>query len=201
MATHRRQDPLLGAQTLLQVYLDLKALTPDLRQWTEDQLQANPPRYIRFKRFMALLSAFDIPQDPERFKQGRFFEARSSSDTSHEKMWNMPTAPPRRPDHRPWELQEWFERLLRYREKLEVVLRFNHGVMEASGLILYAMRKTDDLNVIIRQHLPQIDDVLVLMINPEGKTIRLSDLKANFDYPDADLHEIISHGCSKLKKH
>lgn len=186
-----RHDPLLGAHNLLQSYLDLKALAPDLRQWTEEQLQANPPRHIRFNRFMALLSAFDIPRDPERFAQGGFFETRLSSEALYERLWNDMLPPPRRPPEPwPWELQECFERLLRYRERLEVVLGFNQGVMEASGLALYAMRKSEDFNLIIRQHLPQIDDLLALMVSPEGKTFRLSELRARFGYPNVDLAEI-----------
>jgi hypothetical protein len=186
-----RHDPLLGSHDLLRNYLDLKALAPDLSQWTEEQLQANPPRLVRLKRLLALFSAFGIPLDPEGFAHGRFFEGRPSSHGLYEKLWNdMPTPHRRSPERWPGELQDCFEHLLRYRERLRAVLEFNDGVMEASGLTLYAVKKSDDFNLIIQKHLPQIDDLLVLMISPEGTTFRRSELTAGFGYPDADLDEI-----------
>lgn len=132
-----RHDPLLGSHELLRNYLDLKALAPDLSQWTEEQLQANPPRLVRLKRLLALFSAFGIPLDPEGFARGRFFEGRTSSYGLYERLWNdMPRTHRRSTERWPWELQDCFEHLLRYRERLRAVLDFNDGVMEASGLTL-----------------------------------------------------------------
>src|SRR5579884_3417323 len=132
----RQGTPVLTAHDLLHHYLDLKGLTPDLAEWTEEQLGDNPPRLYRLRRLFALFQAFGIPQDPEGFRAGAFI------DTEHPGYaFLLQQGDPDRPGvlrERRWagrnQIPDFFAWLLEYRETLEKALSFNSAVLEASGL-------------------------------------------------------------------
>ncbi|MBV9124234.1 MAG: hypothetical protein JO112_12825 [Planctomycetes bacterium] len=83
-----------------------------------------------------------------------------------------------------------FKILFDYRTKVEKVLTFSSGVLEASGLYAYAHRKAGELNGIIREHVRIIDDLLVALISPQAKTFTVEELSKDYDYPDVDLNVI-----------
>jgi hypothetical protein len=72
------------------------------------------------------------------------------------------------------------------------VLSFSCGVLEASGLYLYAHRKAEEMNRIIRDNVSIVDDILVALISPEETSFSVEQLTREYGYPDVDLFEIDS---------
>ena len=89
-------------------------------------------------------------------------------------------------------LPEYFAILFDYRKRVEDVLSFSSGVLEASGLYLHAHRKAGELNLVIQDNIAVIKDALVDLISPEGATFTVEQLARDYGYPDVDLFEIDS---------
>jgi len=62
----------ITARDLLYGFLELRGLTPDLSQWTEEGLADNPPRLFRLRRLRAVFRAFGIAWEPASFIEGKF---------------------------------------------------------------------------------------------------------------------------------
>jgi hypothetical protein len=181
----------ITAQTLLLGFLELRSLTPELNNWTEELLSDNPPRLFRLRQLTALFQAFGIPWGPQSFVKGKFIQSEDhrydsllsklstelQEDTSCE-VWDR---------HR---LPRFFATLFDYRQRVDDVLSFSSGVLLSSGLFLLAHSKIGELNRIILKNIADIDDTLVALICPEMAVFSVEQLVRNYDYPDVDLTEI-----------
>jgi len=88
------------------------------------------------------------------------------------------------------QLPAFFAILFDYRTRVDNILSFSGGVMEASGLYLYARRKAAELNRSIEGHVAVIEDTLAALISPEAAAFSVEQLVRDFGYPDADLSAI-----------
>jgi hypothetical protein len=181
----------ITSNDLLAGFLDLRGLTRDLNNWTEELLSGNPPRLFRLRQLTALFQAFGIPWDPQSFVKGKFIQpedprydsllsklsAELLKDTNCE-VWNR---------HR---LPRFFATLFDYREHVDDVLLFTSGVLLSSGLFKLAFGKIDELNRIIQKNIASIDDTLVALISPEMAVFSIEQLVCDYGYPDVDLSEI-----------
>jgi len=182
----------ITARDLLYGFLELRRLTPDMTNWSEERLSDNPPRLYRLRKLIALFRAFEIDWDPTSFVKGRFIQPESPRYAALVDMMmsEMPAA--RRQDfgvdYR--QLPDCFEILLRYRECVGDVLAFSSGLLEADGLYLYAHRKAGELNQIIQENIPIVEDILAALVSPEAKSFPLDQMARDYGYPDVDLSEI-----------
>jgi hypothetical protein len=178
----------LAARDLLYRFLELRSLTPDFDEWSEDRLAGNPPRLVRLRRLIALFRAFKIDWDPVSFAAGHFIQPESPRYAPLLERWvaQMPAAMARKLGSQNYQLPEFFSILLRYRESVQAALFFSSGVSEASGLYAYAYGKVEELNRIIRDHVAIVDDILVALIGPEAKTVAVEQLPMETSYPEDD---------------
>jgi hypothetical protein len=182
----------LSARELLHLYLELQRMTPNLKDWSEDRLAANPPRLYRLKQLLALFQAFGIRSSPAEFQEGAFIDVdspayqplldRIASEMPGESAHDL--GPQRR------QLREFFKILFEYRVTVERALSFCSGVLEASGLYHYAYRKVGEVNRAIRQECAVVEDLLVSLISPEGKSFSVEELVRDHGYPAVDLFDI-----------
>ena len=182
----------LTARDLLHLYLDLRGMVPDLKEWSEDALNSNPPRLVRLKQLKALFRAFKIPWNLSDFCEGSFIEAedprhvpllkRAAAEVSEGRTLN--------PESLGNQLPTLFSILLAYREGVASSLSFSGGVMEASGLYYYAHRKVAQLNQVIGQHVHIVEDILVDLVSPEAAAFTLGVLVRDYGYPEDDLFQI-----------
>jgi hypothetical protein len=63
-------------------------------------------------------------------------------------------------------------------------------VLEATGLYHHAYQKVDEVNRVIRQEVSGIEDLLIDLINPEGKTFSVEELVRDHCYPRVNFTEI-----------
>ena len=152
---------LITARSLLLGFLDLRNLTRDLGAWTEDQLSGNLPRLIRLRRLVAMFRAFNVPWDPASFVKGKFIQSEQPryaallSKLDEE----IPCGP--RGRYTRHVLPEFFAILFDYRTRVDDVLTFSSGVLEASGLYFLAYRKVEDLNKVVKANMATVEDLLV----------------------------------------
>jgi hypothetical protein len=180
------------ARDLLYGFLELRGLTPELDKWTEENFADNPPRLFRLRRLQALFWAFEIPWDPASFRKGEFIAPENPlynpllTQVAEEQKESVKHGFGPRAHQLPY----CFETLLNYRERVESVLQFSSGVLEASGLYRFAHKKAGELNHIIREHIGCIDDILVGLIYPAAKTFTVEELTRDYNFPDVNLSKI-----------
>jgi hypothetical protein len=180
----------ITAHSLLVGFLELRGFSPKLADWTEERLSVNPPRLIRLRRLIAMFRAFGLPWDPESFTKGEFIDPKHPRYKTL--MAKLVDEMPERARERAsdYQLPEFFAILLDYRIRVDDVLSFSSGVLEASGLFSHALRKMQELNRVIRDNVAGIDDTLAALINPEGLSFSVGQLTRDYGYPDVDLFEI-----------
>jgi hypothetical protein len=89
-----------------------------------------------------------------------------------------------------YQLPGFFQRLLDYRIRVDGVLSYSSGVLEASGLFLHAHRKVQELNQVVRDHVANIDNTLAALISPEDSSFSVGQLIRDYGYADVDLLQI-----------
>jgi hypothetical protein len=180
----------ITAHSLLLGFLELRGFSPKLADWTEERLSDNPPRLIRLRRLIAMFRAFGLPWDPESFTEGRFIDPRHPRYTTllAKIAEELPVG------SREWatdyQLPGFFQRLLDYRIRVDGVLSYSSGVLEASGLFLHAHRKVQELNQVVRDHVANIDNTLAALISPEDSSFSVGQLIRDYGYADVDLLQI-----------
>jgi hypothetical protein len=65
---------MITARDLLLRFLELRRLSPNYDDWTEERLNENAPRLFRLRQLAALFRAFGIPWDPPSFIEGQFIQ-------------------------------------------------------------------------------------------------------------------------------
>jgi hypothetical protein len=136
----------ITARSLLHGFLDLRGLTPELGDWTEERLSGNPPRLFRLRQLVALFCAFGLSWDPPSFVEGIFIDPDQPRYAGLLPKLAAELSAGSAPWVRSYQLPEFFAILYRYRERVEKVLSFSSGVLEASGLYLLAHCKAGELN-------------------------------------------------------
>lgn len=180
----------ITAHDLLLCFLEFRRMSPDLKDWSEDCLKSNPPRLFRLHRLISLFRAFGLPWDPQSFIDGEFvksedpryaplLEKLSKEIPKEEQSWD-----------RGHQLPAFFKILFDYRARMDDVLSFSSGVMEASGLYLQAHLKAEELNRVIWDNISLIDDLLVEIISPERVSFSIEQLIKGYEYPKSNLSEI-----------
>ena len=134
---------MITARDLLLRFLELRRLSPNYDDWTEERLNENPPRLFRLRQLAALFRAFGIPWHPPSFIEGRFIQP---DDPRYGALLTklateMAEGPHSGIGSNRDQLPEFFAILFSYRERIDQVLSFSSGVIEASGLSLQAHRE------------------------------------------------------------
>ncbi len=182
----------LTATSLLDKFLELRQLSPDVETWSESYFQDSPPRLARWRQWVALLRAFEIDCRPTEFVEGQFLRT-----TSERYVPLLQRLKLERPDilessagDYVQQLPFCFNILLEYRIRLEEVLSNASGVLEASGLYLLMFLRAEQLNRTIRENVEPIDALLGEFISPERAQFTLEQLARDFNYPLVDLLEL-----------
>jgi len=180
------------AHDLLLGFLDLRGLTPDFDNWTEELLSENPPRLIRLRQLVSLFQAFGVPWDPQSFVEGKFIQPEHPRYDSL--LSKLSVECPEEMNHSVWtddvRLSRFFATLFDYRMRVERVLSFSNLFLSASGLFKLAYDKICELNGIIENNIADIDDTLAALISPEMAAFSIEQIVREYGYPDVNLCEI-----------
>ena len=179
------------AHDLLATWIELKTLERNTATWSEEGFTNNPPRLVRYRRLMALFRAFGMTCDPLSFEHGEFID---EEHAEHGQLLKRVASRLNAPEERVGrfgslhELKQTFEILLEYRTNVEHGLY--HGIMEGSGLPIYAARRVDKINDDVRQLMAPIDEILEILIDPAGQSFTRDQLAREFGYPTENLSDI-----------
>jgi hypothetical protein len=176
----------ITAHNLLQAFLDLHGLAPDLLDWTEEKLAYNPPRLIRLKRLKAMFLAFGMEWDPVAFTEGKCVDTVLAVDSIKNQAKAELGVPEL--DVGAHHLRFFFGVLYRHRKCVAAVLR--SGMDEAGGLFLLACKKIFDVQEAIQAKITPIDDLLIEMIDTLKRAFTTDQLIRDYGYPSDDLHQI-----------
>lgn len=149
---------------------DFEGLTPDRSTWSEEALQGNPPRLVRYRRLRALERAFDVRPGFEALLDGSFLDHRPPHPELAEARWV-------------------YERLKDYLCAAWRVLDFNGGMLEASGEFCRAVELTEAVNDRFRGALAPIEAVVDAIVSPDGRAASLDELRSQ-GWPEDDLWEV-----------
>jgi hypothetical protein len=194
-STEGEHTDTITALALLGEFFDLERLQPNFDEWTEERLANNPPRLFRLRRLIALFKAFQIAWNPRQFLAGEFIQPEQPRYAAlakriRENQSARFSGPFTSRSFGDFYLREYFEILIEYRGRIESVLDFSNGVLEVSGFFLLAHLKAGDMNRVIIENLPLIDNILSELICPEGATFTVEQLIQNYGYPAVDLTEL-----------
>jgi hypothetical protein len=182
----------ITAHDLMIRFLELRAMTPNYDDWTEEMLTDNPPRLIRLRQLTAMFQAFGIPWGPQSFTHGmfiqpdlhRYYSLLSKLSTELKEGFT----PLDWTDH--MMVRRFFETLFYYRIHVESVLSYSESIWSASGLFRVAYDKICELSRIVENNISNINDILVAMISPEMAAFPIEQIVRDYGYPDVNLCEI-----------
>ena len=178
------------ARDLLHLYLELRSMSPEVVEWSEERLADNPPRLVRLRQLTALFRAFGIPWSMSSFRDGSFIKQGQDHEALLQRAASeMPAELQERHGPSAEQLPMAFSILLRYREEVGRTLSSSTGT-EASAFYFWALRRIGQLNETIRQGVQPIDEILAELISPDGKYFTLNALVQDFGYPQDDLDQI-----------
>jgi hypothetical protein len=189
-----------SATDVINLYLNLKRLSPDLNEWNEKHLSENPPRYYRYLQLRVLFDVYSLG-DFDAFEKGEFIKNHQLQEFNIVVEKANQFINKNSPELYKWisikiedlrleKIMGLFEDLFSYRIKLNTVIEHNKGVIECSGLSRYAFDLSNQLNFNIKKELYKIDDVLSLIISPAEKTFSVDELASKYGFPLVDIEEI-----------
>ena len=185
--------------TLLQLFLELHHLEPTIQNWSSlgDEIT---PRSVRKKMLDALFEAHHINCDYEAFIIGSFIDESfhvnlEKINQIYEKHRGIGA------DNPILQLKEdenftrqhakmLFRSLFNYRLDLDKALKSDTGVLAASGYYLLPILTKQKLNQLIVEEVKLIDELLIVLINPEEKFFSNEELYNDFQYPKIDLEKL-----------
>ena len=177
----------VSARNLLNCYLELKVLTPNLEDWSEQKLHSNPPRLYRLQILKSILKAYEIDSFFE-FQAGAFICVNNKNRYSN--ALNLISKRPQREKYIN-DLQECYRMLLQYREVMEEALSYGSGNYHiGSELVSQASSHIYKSEESCREHFRSIDDILISIISPEAKHFSIELLKRDFAFPEANVGAI-----------
>ena len=183
--------------TLLDHYLELTSMSPDIRKWNCNFFQNDEPRLARFKRIKALFLLFTIDCTYVEFPYGDFIDRREEEirclvrwgvkkDLS-EQNWNAILTGRNRNGGA---LKMAFEHLFNYRKQLWELQNFNSRIYEASDMMITAICYTNQWNRDISNIISRVDEILSKFINPVNQVADIEFLTTKYGYADVDLYQI-----------
>ena len=175
------------AHHLLYCYLEFGILVPEVKNWTEEDLIDNPPRFHRLKMLQSMLRAFGI-NDLVGFRTGKFIEENDSR--RYERALSLISEEKISSDKN-YCLPECFASLIQHREEVEYVMNFGSGAYSfGSTLLRDTYQKIWDFIAVIKEEAKAIDAIIVAIISPEEKSFSVGQLIREYDFPCIDIMTI-----------
>jgi hypothetical protein len=190
---------------LITYFLELSSMAPE-NNWSEKVFNDNPPRLIRYKRLIALITAFNLKMLPTN--DGYVLEPLNLNDLSKSDLLT------RLSDSNKLCLTNYdpnstlFELIINQRNEAEIgwndflkdllAMKFHlyqlntltEKYLAVSGLYIltttithFGIQETNRLNEII-------DELLAYIINPNALIVTKEELNSKFGYPLVDLDDI-----------
>lgn len=183
------------AQVLLEDYLELKSLLPNIENWKEDILLSNPPRYYRLLRIKACMLSLNIEsEDFYQFASGGW--CRNVSPELIQTIEQVLKEPFRLDyekfleDDKVFSGRYIFSMLLQLREALYKFPSIRSGILAASGHFLTPIFMIEHLQEKTKSEQLAIDEAIQLILNPNEIRFNENQMIKSFGFPDVNIQNI-----------
>ena len=183
------------AKVLLEDYLELKSLVPNIENWKEDLLLSNPPRYYRLLRIKACMLSLTIEaEDFRQFASGRWFRNASPEliDTIEQVLKETYCLDYQKylDEDKVFSGRYMFSMLLQLREVLYKLTSIRSGILAASGHFLTPIFMIEHLQQKTLTEQLALDEAIQLMLNPNEIRFNYSQMTKSFGFPDVNIQDI-----------
>lgn len=183
------------AQVLLEDYLELKSLVPNIENWKEDLLLSNPPRYYRLLRIKACMLSLTIEaEDFRQFASGRWFRNASPEliDTIEQVLKETYCLDYQKylDEDKVFSGRYMFSMLLQLREALYKLTSIRSGILAASGHFLTPIFMIEHLQQKTLSEQLALDEAIQLMLNPNEIRFNYNQMTKSFGFPDVNIQDI-----------
>jgi hypothetical protein len=183
------------AKVLLEDYLELKSLVPNIENWKEDLLLSNPPRYYRLLRIKACMLSLTIEaEDFRQFASGRWFRNASPEliDTIEQVLKETYCLDYQKylDEDKVFSGRYMFSMLLQLREVLYKLTSIRSGILAASGHFLTPIFMIEHLQQKTLSEQLALDEVIQLMLNPNEIRFNYSQMTKSYGFPDVNIQDI-----------
>lgn len=183
------------AKVLLEDYLELKSLLPNIENWKEDILLSNPPRYYRLLRIKACMLSLNIEsEDFHQFASGRW--CRNASQELIENIELILTEPFQLKyeeyleDDKVFSGKYLFSMLLQLREALYKFPSIRSGILAVSGHFLTPIFMIEHLQQKTLSEQLALDEAIQLMLNPNEIRFNENQMIKSYGFPDVNIQDI-----------
>ena len=183
------------AKVLLEDYLELKSLVPNIENWKEDLLLSNPPRYYRLLRIKACMLSLTIEaEDFRQFASGRWFRNSSPEliDTIEQVLKETYCLDYQKylDEDKVFSGRYMFSMLLQLREVLYKLTSIRSGILAASGHFLTPIFMIEHLQQKTLSEQLALDEAIKLMLNPNEIRFNYSQMTKSYGFPDVNIQDI-----------
>ena len=183
------------AKVLLEDYLELKSLVPNIENWKEDLLLSNPPRYYRLLRIKACMLSLTIEaEDFRQFASGRWFRNSSPEliDTIEQVLKETYCLDYQKylDEDKVFSGRYMFSMLLQLREVLYKLTSIRSGILAASGHFLTPIFMIEHLQQKTLSEQLALDEAIQLMLNPNEIRFNYNQMTTSFGFPDVNIQDI-----------
>lgn len=189
-------NELITGNEFINKFFDLKSLESNYDEWTVEGLKGNDPRYYRLLQIISILKYLNI-DSVDDFVTGKFFNKKDKTyyqcifKSAHTYLSSKHPHIRDGFDLNSNGVTHAFITILEYREKLNSLLYHQSGVLEASGMNLWAYESVSDANIYLDYSVKYINKLLTQFINPTNEIrIPINELVVNFGYPNVNLWSI-----------
>jgi hypothetical protein len=188
----------ITAKDFIKIYVDLKYLTPNVNEWTEELFYDSESRLIRLKQLHVLKKIFNINDNWEEFELGKFLD-RFPIESYHQLKQNIKTFK----NSKSWNSQNfdhfcYRDVQLTFRLFLEFVViektlknHINEYSMTYSLGQNYGYEHTKSyFSQTTNKKIQYMIDDLAIIIDPLQQVFYEADLVNKFDFPYVDLKDI-----------
>ena len=179
---------IITSRTIINMYCELRAKSPNLAVWSEQHFAKNKSDQLQFRRFIAMLWAYGIPADPVGFTEGKFIwdgseRAKKIYESIVEAMPNF-----LKPSVDAAKFPLFFSRLLQkrfsvYRQYAYLgQLKERKSLASIAGLISW-------IRQYLKKRIDWLDANMEDMISSDGEEFTVVYLAETYGYPIADHQE------------
>ena len=182
-------------QQLLIAFLDLLSFEKKVNNWSEEKFSENPPRLHRLKIINALMKALQIKCSYADFLNGEFITEDNLPDKAEvlNQTALIHIGDLRIKSNSTWSVSKAkfvFKNLMNYRLRLLDLSNFGNGVMAVSGCFRIPFLVSSTFNDKLSEPIANLDNLLLLFLNPSAINYSRAVLIADYGYPDIDLTEV-----------
>jgi hypothetical protein len=179
-----------------QLFFELYAFEPNLKNWEEERLIDEPIKLYRLQMLKSLLRAFSIEVNINDFLKGIHINQMHVARWSDFKLRKLSKVKSQLRSLETQEitsteeLQSIFQSAIAYRMQAQLLFSSNDHIYAASGNFLFYLRAMNHINKKLNNELSMLNDYLIFCLNPNQLKLKKRELMKNYNFPKVNLLDL-----------